>query len=168
MQLSEICSADQWRVMLAAAGGNVEKAKVFAAIGWHETHFGRTPGYGQEGYILGVGAWGGGQAQFQGLEAQVEWTANKLGSQESYSLADMQWYGRTIQKPTSAGGVNTGDAWGKSVYSVYSSLVVDLAAPDAPSAPAVPDVSEAMKTEWAKMLVGAFLLFAAAVALKKD
>ncbi len=136
MKLSEVMTAEQWAQCLTAAAGNTEKAKVFAAIGWHETHFGRTPGYGQEGYVLGVGAYGGGQKQYRGLEAQLEWTAERLGSQSAYSLADLQWYGRNVQRPTQPDGTNTGDAWGSSVYSIYKSLVIDLPAGDVASADA--------------------------------
>lgn len=130
MKLSEIMTGEQWAACVKAADGSLDKAKVFAAIGWHETHFGRTPGYGQEGYILGVGAYGGGQEEFRGLEAQLEWTARRLSTHMTYSLDDLQWYGREIQKPTEANGENTGNAWGRSVYSIYRDLEVDL--PDLP------------------------------------
>jgi len=154
MKLSEIMTTSDWAACLDAADGNVEKAKVYAAIGWHETHWGRL-GWGQYGYHLGVGAYGSGQSQYKGVANQLSWTAERLGTQDSYSLADLQWYGREIQKPTQDDGTNTGNAWGQSVYSIYKSLVVDLDVPatDGPTLPSDIGKAYASLPQWGQSLV---------------
>lgn len=137
MKVSEIVQAPgDWQVALQVAGGNVEKAKMLLAIGWHETHFGRL-GWGRSGYHLGVGAYSATNANpaYQGLEKQFAWTAPRLP--DAFTLDTMQKYGLEKQKPTNADGTNTGAAWGKSVFSIYQGIVVDLPV-DKPAGPVIP------------------------------
>lgn len=170
MKISEIMPADEWAAVLDAADGNVEKAKVMVAIGWHETHWGRL-GWGRYGYHMGVGAYSANSAapEYKGLDKQLAWTTERLGSQESYSLEDLQWYGREIQRPTSAEGINTGNQWGQSVYSIYRGLVVDYEppAPDHKAAIDWPDlngaVQKALANEQAMYLAAGMLLLALAL-----
>lgn len=53
---------------------------LIAAIGWHETHWGKL-GAGRSGYILGVGVLSDTnvQIQFKGLEKQLDWAVPRLG-----------------------------------------------------------------------------------------
>lgn len=163
MKLSDMMTPQEWQTVLDAAGGHVEKARAMAAIGWHETHFGRL-GWGRYGYHLGVGAYSPTNAapEYQGLDRQLEWTSDRLWEADTYTLADMLRYGREIQRPADP------DQWGKSVHSIYQSLVVDYDTPRPVeagpgteiAAPQVAGLDEAMQTVWARCIIGGLLLFA--------
>jgi hypothetical protein len=161
MKLSQVVqSPGQWYLALNMAGGDVNRALSLVAIGWHETNMGRTPGYGQEGYELGVGAWGGGQESFRGLATQYEWSLGRLaGYPSAMSEADCVNYGQNVQKPAAGG-----EAWGRSVYAIRRDLIVDLPTLQVTPPGAVAD-AYAKAPPWAQYATVALLLLAGMLTL---
>lgn len=111
--------AAQWATLLQTAAAYDSYPEVYAAIGWWETRWGQA-GAGRQGYILGVGVPGSGavQTQYQGLAAQLAWTAPRVQPviDRRPSLATFLTYAEQVQKPHNPA------AWGKGVWSVYRGL----------------------------------------------
>jgi len=93
--------------------------ELLAAIGWHETHWGRL-GWGRKGFHLGVGAYSETKANyaFQGLDNQLNWAAKQLGRylDKNVTLAALTNFAREIWRPGNP------DAWALSVYRIYVNL----------------------------------------------
>lgn len=144
MKLSNIMSKEDWETVKRICAAADANPKLIAAIGWHETHWGRL-GMGRYGYHLGVSCWTRTRAQyeldkkgglideetrsgytyglkvFKGLEKQVKWAVDamqgKVSKEPSYE--EILNFAKRVWKPGDP------EAWAKSVYSIYKSLEVD-------------------------------------------
>ena len=109
----------QWQELVAYANRYGTYPEVFAAIGWQETHWG-TEGAGQEGYILGVGVPASGplEPQYQGLTAQLQWTAPRVARYVDHNVtyAGLLAYARQVQQPSDPVG------WATDVWAVYQEI----------------------------------------------
>lgn len=93
--------------------------ELLAAIGWHETHWGRL-GAGKRGYHLGVSVYPPhyGLPQFKGLDKQLDWAAKKLGSylDKNVNLTTVTNFAVNVWRPGNPW------SWAKSVFSIYQSI----------------------------------------------
>jgi hypothetical protein len=93
--------------------------ELLAAIGWHETHWGRL-GWGRYGFYLGVGCYSETEANwyFAGLDRQLDWAAKRLGKYlgRNVTLAALTGFAREVWRPGNP------DAWARSVYKIYLQL----------------------------------------------
>lgn len=119
--------ASQWATLVSYADRYDSYPEVYAAIGWHETHWGQL-GAGRQGYILGVGVPNSSTelTQFAGLTAQLNWTAPRVQTviDRQATYAAFLTYASTVQKP-GAGYV----AWAKSVWLIYQQIGGPTVAP---------------------------------------
>lgn len=96
---------------------------LIAAIGWHETHWGRL-GAGVRGWILGYGYFPGStvKEKYRGLENQLKGACPMIARGFKFPVTQSSCINFAINyyKPS----VPT--AWGKSVYSIYSGLEKDI------------------------------------------
>ncbi|GAI79936.1 unnamed protein product [marine sediment metagenome] len=92
---------------------------LIAAIGWHETHWGRL-GAGVRGWILGYGYFPGStvKEKYRGLENQLKGACPMIAKYFKFPVTQSSCINFAIYhwKPSAP------TAWGKSVYSIYSSL----------------------------------------------
>jgi len=90
-----------------------------AAIGWHETHWGKL-GAGKIGWILGYGYWPGSTVKdkYKGLYKQVEGACKKIvrDMKLPITLANVINFAVTSWKSSAP------TAWARSVFNIYSSL----------------------------------------------
>jgi len=90
-----------------------------AAIGWHETNWGRV-GAGRDGYTLGVGVTDRGEdPQFQGLPSQLGWACPRLVQAFGDGVvteARVIAFGRDVYQ------VPDPVSWGHDVYGIYVSI----------------------------------------------
>lgn len=140
----------QWATLEQYAAQYDSYPEVYAAIGWWETHWGQL-GAGRQGYLLGVGVPGGGveQSQFQGLAAQLGWTAPRVQTviDRHPSYAAFLQYAQSVQRPSAP------VAWAKGVWAVYQGL----GAPTTPSgSPSLNGASSgSLSAGWGVALVAA-------------
>lgn len=144
MKVSEMLSQPEWEYIFDRCMKAKVNPKLIAAIGWHETHWGRL-GMGRHGYFLGISCWKRTQAQYQkdkakgvvdeetrtgtlycdirykGIEKQVGWAIEKFSGKVPFNptYQDVLSIARNIWKPGNP------EAWAKSVYSIYENLEVD-------------------------------------------
>ncbi len=95
-------------------------AYVVAAIGQHETRWGRE-GAGRNGFVLGVGVWGGQEReQFKGLTAQLAFMCPKLRTwfptPADVSRDTLIAFAAEVQRP------NNPVAWGTDVFDIYAQI----------------------------------------------
>lgn len=111
--------AGDWATLEAYAARYDSYPEVYAAIGWWETHWGQL-GAGRQGYILGVGVPSSGaeQSQYQGLAAQLDWTAPRVQTviDRHPDYAAFLQYAQSVQRPSAP------VAWAKGVWAVYQGL----------------------------------------------
>lgn len=90
-----------------------------AAIGWHETHWGRL-GAGLSGWILGYGYFPGStvKEKYKGLENQLNGACAQIKRDMNLpiELANVENFAQYSWKPSAP------IAWAKSVFSIYTSL----------------------------------------------
>lgn len=112
-------SLGDWNKCLYYANKYNTKPELLAAIGWHETHWGRL-GWGRKGFHLGVGAYSAtrGNYAFQGLDKQLNWAARQLGKYmgRNVTLPALIGFARQVWRPGNP------DAWAKDVYNIYIEL----------------------------------------------
>jgi len=158
MKLSQIMSQNEWAWLHSYANSNQVNPVLIAAIGWHETHWGRL-GMGRYGYHLGVSCWGRddkdfeadkrkgivdwesysiykgkhnyGWTTFKGLHKQVKWAVNTIRNTMGYN------FGYPDVENLNKKWVPTDKEfkWAKSVWSIYKSIEVDMPAEYVPSEP---------------------------------
>ena len=108
-----------WQTVQGICGAD-HVAYLAAAIGQHETGWGAL-GAGRDGFILGVGVFGGvQQAQFRGLTNQLDWACPRLRSAfpgpETVTRDAVVAFGRDVyQVPDYTG-------WGNDVFALYASV----------------------------------------------
>lgn len=112
-------SLGDWNKCLYYANKYNTSPELLAAIGWHETHWGRL-GWGTKGFHLGVGAYSAtiGNYAFQGLDKQLNWAARQLGKYmgRNVTLPALIGFARQVWRPGNP------DAWAKDVYNIYIEL----------------------------------------------
>ncbi len=111
--------AGDWATVTGLCGaGHI--AYLVAAIGQHETHWGLT-GAGRDGFILGVGVFGGvEQEQFRGLVNQLLWACPRLETAfpgpGDVTRAAVISFGATVYKVPDPTG------WGNDVFDLFASV----------------------------------------------
>ena len=117
-QPSWMSNAD-WSKVRYYAGNNGIYPELLAAIGWHETQWGRL-GWGRSGFHLGVGCYSdaNGNYAYQGLEKQLAWAAPRLGRYLGTNVTKTNLYNfaREVWRPGNP------VAWEASVYEIYTDL----------------------------------------------
>jgi len=112
-------SAGYWSRCVSYANKYNTWPELLAAIGWHETHWGRL-GWGRKGFILGVGCYSRTRANyaFQGIEAQLTWAAKRLGQylDRNVTRQGLRSFAREVWKPGNP------TAWADSVWKIYLDL----------------------------------------------
>lgn len=112
-------NAADWRKCEEYAQKYGTVPELLAAIGWHETHWGRL-GWGKKGFHLGVGCYSETNVNyaFQGLDKQLDWAARRLGAflGKKVNLYSLTNFAKKVWVP--------GDpyAWAESVYKIYKDL----------------------------------------------
>ncbi len=114
-------SGAEWAQVVAACPAE-HLALLIGAIGWQETHWGRT-GRGPDGYILGVGVLDTGTlTEFQGLSRQLGWECPRLitafPTPGAVSQAALTVYARDVRHTTAY------TSWGAGVYAQYLALII--------------------------------------------
>jgi len=158
MKLSQIMSQNDWAYVYNYAKNNQVNPVLIAAIGWHETHWGRL-GMGKYGFHLGISCWERNQQQyeydlrrgevdsesytrtktghlycntsFKGLPRQLRWAVNTIKSTMGYNFG----YPDVVNLNKKWIPEDTAYKWAKSVWSIYKSIEVDLPAEYIPSEP---------------------------------
>jgi len=158
MKLSQIMSQNEWAWLHSYANSNQVNPVLIAAIGWHETHWGRL-GMGKYGFHLGVSCWERNQQQyeydlrrgevdsesytrtktghlycntsFKGMQRQVKWAVNTIKNTMGYTFG----YPDVVKLNKKWIPKDTQYNWAKSVWSIYKSIEVDLPAEYIPSEP---------------------------------
>jgi len=158
VKLSAVMTQQEWSWIVNKCQPANVNPKLIAAIGWHETHWGRL-GMGRHGFHLGVSCWVRNDSQFnydkekgrvdfstyskvesghlycslplKGYQEQVEWAVNKFKNAVPYTIGypHVLFIARTIWKPGNP------EAWANSVWKIYSDLDVDLTSEMLPSEP---------------------------------
>ena len=112
-------SNTDWATVNYYADNNGIYSELLAAIGWHETHWGRL-GWGRSGFHLGVGCYSdaNGNYVYQGLENQLAWAAPRLGQYLGLHVTKNNLYNfaREIWRPGNP------MAWAAGVYEIYTDL----------------------------------------------
>ena len=108
-----------WQKVVDYANRYGTVPELLAAIGWHETHWGRL-GWGRYGFHLGVGCYSEREAnyRFQGLDNQLRWAARQLGRHigRNVTLPGLISFARNVWRPGNP------EAWARSVYRIYREL----------------------------------------------
>lgn len=108
-----------WKKVVYYANKYGTIPELLAAIGWHETHWGRL-GWGRRGFHLGVGCYSEKEANwyFQGLDRQLNWAAKRLGQYlgKNVTLPALIGFAREVWRPGNP------DAWARSVYTIYKQI----------------------------------------------
>ena len=90
-----------------------------AAIGWHETHWGKL-GWGKKGYYLGVGCYSKTNANpaFQGLTKQLEWAVPHIADfmAGKLNLPLLILFAKQVWRPGNPEG------WANSVFQIWKAL----------------------------------------------
>jgi len=119
VRISDMMSLDEWRVVCGIAAKYRVDAVLLAAIGWHETHWGRL-GAGKRGWYLGYGYYPGSKVmyKYQGLIPQLEGASRllKRGMKWPVTYEHLQEFARKYWKPGNP------DAWAESVWKIYQGL----------------------------------------------
>jgi len=120
-----IPSAD-WSIILVVCGQYGVDPLFIAAIGWHETHWGRL-GAGKIGFILGYGYWPGSTVKdkYKGLRAQLKGACGMIKSHLNLpiTLISVTDFAVNHWKSSAPRG------WAKSVYSIYHNLTGGITPP---------------------------------------
>jgi len=126
---------------------------LIAAIGWHETHWGKL-GAGRYGWILGYGYFAGStvKEKYKGLENQLKGACPMISKYFSFPVSQLSCINFAINhwRPSAPA------SWGKSVYSIYSGLEKDIVPQTTPTE--VADMSG--KMEKIDLILNFFVAFA--------
>lgn len=130
MKLSEIMTLNEWVIVRNITSEYNVDPKLIAAIGWHETHWGRL-GAGRQGWHLGYGYFPGSTVaeKYRGLENQIRGASYQLKRDLKLpiSLQTVTEFAFNSWKPGNPA------AWAQSVWNIYNSLVDDLTSQLLPS-----------------------------------
>jgi len=142
--LSKIMSKKDWSLVKRICSSAGVDPVLIAAIGWHETHWGRL-GMGVYGYHLGVSCWKRTREQYEydkarglidedtrvgylyciknlkGLEKQVTWAVERLRTMVSPNptYEEFSRFAKTVWKPGNP------ERWAELVWKVYKNINVD-------------------------------------------
>lgn len=123
MKLSQVMSAQDWALTRQIAGEYGVDPLLLAAIGWHETHWGRL-GAGRYGWHLGYGYYPGSEVKerYRGLERQLRGAAEhyRRHFQGPLTAENLLDYSRRAWR------AGDPDAWARSVWRIYTTLQDDL------------------------------------------
>ncbi len=116
MNQPEFIPNSDWRLVVRKCVQGGVNPYLIAAIGWHETHWGRL-GWGKLGFHLGVGCYTETDADYslQGLEKQVSWAVNQLQSYVLWlpNLSLLTTFAKKIWRPGNP------EKWAESVNSFF-------------------------------------------------
>jgi hypothetical protein len=136
-----ISNAD-WQLVLKYASDFPNEEYLIAAIGWHETNWGRL-GAGKIGWILGYGYYPGSAVaeKYKGLENQLIGACGMLRDHFSppITLASVRTFSINNWKASAP------ESWANSVYKIYVSLIggVEPEIPEEVEIPAEVVITEA-------------------------
>lgn len=127
MRLSQVMSASDWQLTRQVAAQYGVDPLLLAAIGWHETHWGRL-GAGRNGWHLGYAYYPGStlKDQYKGLDRQLHGAASHVQRHFRGPLT----YENLLQYSRNAWRAGDPDAWARSVWTIYTNLVDDLTGAD--------------------------------------
>jgi len=158
MKLSQIMPQNQWAWVHEYCYSNKVNPVLIAAIGWHETHWGRL-GMGRYGYHMGISCWVRNDAQYQhdlaigqvdqetytkvsgghlycsrslkGMQNQVKWAVEHIKGKVPYTIGypNVLYIAEKIWIPGNP------KAWADSVWSIYKNMEIDLPSTYVPSEP---------------------------------
>jgi len=119
VRISDMMSLDEWRVVCGVAARYRVDAVLLAAIGWHETHWGRL-GAGRRGWYLGYGYYPRSRVmyKYQGLIPQLRGASGMLkrGMKWPVTYEHLLEFARKYWRPGNP------DAWAESVWKIYQEL----------------------------------------------
>lgn len=123
MKLSDVMTLSDWVKVLDTASEFAVSPYLIAAIGWHETHWGRL-GAGRKGWILGYGYFPGSTVaeKYKGLENQLRGACRQIARdlKKPLSLSTLTDFAKNSWKPGNP------EAWAESVWKIYTALQDDL------------------------------------------
>jgi len=158
MKISEIMSQNEWAWLHNYANSNQVNPVLLAAIGWHETHWGRL-GMGRYGYHMGISCWVRNDTQYQydlargqvdqetytkvssghlycslslkGMQSQVKWAVEHIKGKVPYTIGypNVLYIAENIWKPGNP------KAWASSVWTIYRDMEIDMPSTYVPSEP---------------------------------
>ena len=115
----EFVPYSDWKLVLKYAKLNNIDPQLVAAIGWHETHWGKL-GAGLVGYILGYGYPNGKGAipKYKGFENQIKFASRQIARDlgKEVTAKKLDTFAHTSWRPSAP------SAWAKSVFKIYSGL----------------------------------------------
>jgi len=111
---------DDWNIVTHICWPYNVNPYFIAAIGWHETNWGRA-GAGRQGYHLGVSVYPPhyGLEQFRGVRPQVLWAAKRINL---YMISPITLQA-AINWNRAVGYSLHPESWGRSVYSIFDQLM---------------------------------------------
>jgi len=119
VRISDMMSLDEWRVVCGIAARYRVDPILLAAIGWHETHWGRL-GAGRRGWYLGYGYYPGSKIaeQVRGLIPQLKGASRMLhrGMQWPVTYQHLLAFAERYWRPGNPA------AWARSVWRIYQQL----------------------------------------------
>lgn len=110
---------DDWQATVAICSRWKVDPYFIAAIGWHETHWGKL-GAGVNGWILGYGYFPGStvKEKYRGLYKQVEGACQQISRDMKLPIT----LANVINFAVTSWRSGAPTAWARSIYSIWSSL----------------------------------------------
>jgi len=158
VKLSQIMPESDWYVVLSYCKPAGVNPLLIAAIGWHETHWGRL-GMGKYGFYMGISCWERNDAQyeydrkrgevdyesytrtktghlycntsFKGLRNQLKWAVNTIKNTMGYTFG----YPDVVNLNKKWIPEDTKYRWAQSVWSIYNDIEADYPMEAPPSEP---------------------------------
>lgn len=119
MSKPDFVSQLDWNKILYYSNVYKVNPNLIAAIGWHETHWGKL-GAGRTGWILGYGYFPGSTVQdyYKGLDRQLQGAMSQINRdfKGSINLSNITNFAVGSWKSSAPG------AWAKSVWNIYQQL----------------------------------------------
>lgn len=149
----DFISEADWTLVLKYCKNYNITPYLIAAIGWHETHWGRL-GAGVSGWILGYGYFAGStvKEKYRGLENQLKGACPMIAKYFHFPVSQTS----CINFATNHWKPGAPTSWGKSVYLIYSGLEKDITPQPTPTE--IADTSD--KMEKIDLIVNFFIAFA--------
>jgi len=119
MKIEDIMSPEDWRLVRGISEQYMVSPYLIAAIGWHETHWGRL-GAGRRGWHLGFGYYQGSKIKnkTKGLANQVRYAADFISRYLERPLN----YEHLLRFSVERWQAGDPTAWAKSVWNIYLSI----------------------------------------------
>ena len=120
MNIPDFINVDDWRKVVLYSLENKVNPYLIAAIGWHETQWGKL-GWGKQGFILGVGCFSETNADYsyQGLDQQLRWASIEIGRFLPFLVNESMLitFAEKVWRPGNP------KQWGKAVFGYWIDLM---------------------------------------------